>query len=104
MMSMSAICSASRSGWWKGRIAAASPMADPARARGRGGGEARRIHRQAVVDEVVLGQPDLVEAELFRPLHLLELAMDHLGVGEAGRGLGRRRRFRIAWSRDYSAP
>ena len=59
----------------------------PARARGRGGGQARRVHRQAVVDEVVLGEPDLVEPELLGPRHLLELAVDDLGVGEARGGL-----------------
>ena len=71
----------------EGQDGGGQPDADPARARGGGGGEARRVHREAVVDEVVLGQPDLVEAQLLRPLHLLELAVDDLGVGEAGRGL-----------------
>jgi hypothetical protein len=46
--------------------------------RGQGGG----IHGQTVVDEVMLGQPDLVEAELLRPLHLLELAVHDVFVAE----------------------
>ena len=50
--------------------------ADAARARRGHRRQGRRVHREAVVDEVVLGQPDLVEAELLRPLHLLELAID----------------------------
>src|SRR6185295_20365398 len=41
----------------------------------------------AVVDEVVLGQPDGVEAQLLRPHHLLDLALDHLGVVDRGRRL-----------------
>jgi len=54
--------------------------ADAAGARGGGGGEAGGIHREAVVDEVMLGEPDLVEAELLRPHHLVELARDDVGV------------------------
>jgi hypothetical protein len=53
---------------------------DPRRPRGHGAGEGRGIHREAVVDEVVLGEPHLVEAQLFRPRHLVELARDDVGV------------------------
>ena len=70
---------------------------------GRGGREARRIDREAVVDEVVLGQPDLVEAQLLRPLHLLDLAVHDLGVGEAGGGLEEEEGPEAHGSGDYSA-
>jgi hypothetical protein len=63
------------------------PDAHAACAGGGGGGEAGRIDGEAVVDEVMLGEPDLVEAELLRPLHLLELAVHDLGVAQPRRGL-----------------
>ena len=52
---------------------ALGPGRDRARERGR-------IDREAVVDEMVLGQPHRIEAELFRPHHLLELAVNDLRV------------------------
>src|SRR5438309_1198795 len=55
--------------------------------RGGDGGEGAGIDGEAVVDEVVLGQPDLVEAELLRPLHLLELAVHDLLVAQPRHGL-----------------
>ena len=61
--------------------------ADPGGPRGHRAGERGRIHREAVVDEVVLGEPDLVEAQLFRPRHLVELARDDVGVPVARRRL-----------------
>ena len=68
-------------------MAAARPMrirrVREAAAAARAGG----IHREAVVDEVVLGEPDLVEAQLLRPLDLLELAADDVVVAVARRGL-----------------
>jgi hypothetical protein len=42
----------------------------------------RRRDRQAVLDEVVLGQPDAVEAQLLGPDHLLDLAADDIGVAD----------------------
>src|SRR5207249_6485486 len=63
------------------------PDAYPPRPGGGDGGERAGVHREAVVDEVVLGEPDLVEAQLLRPLHLLELAVHDLGVAEARCGL-----------------
>jgi hypothetical protein len=48
--------------------------------RGHRAGEGGGVHREAVVDEVMLGEPDLVEAELLRPHHLVELARDDVGV------------------------
>jgi hypothetical protein len=57
------------------------------RAAGSGGGERGRVDGQPVVDEVVLGQPDPVEPELLGPLHLLELAVNDLVVGEPRHGL-----------------
>ncbi len=63
------------------------PDAYPPRPGGGDGGERAGVHREAVVDEVVLGQPDLVEAELLRPLHLLELAVHDLVVAEPRHGL-----------------
>src|SRR5688572_26989365 len=55
---------------------------------GRGdAGERGGIDGEAVIDEVVLGEPDLVEPELFGPLHLLELTMHDVLVREAGSGL-----------------
>jgi len=56
-------------------------------ARGGGGGEGSGIDGEAVVDEVMLGEPDLVEAQLLRPLDLLELAADDVVVPVAGRSL-----------------
>ena len=49
------------------------PRRDRARERGR-------IDRETVVDEMMLGEPHRIEAELFRPHHLLELAVDDLRV------------------------
>ena len=56
-------------------------------ARGGGGGEGGGVDGEAVVDEVMLGEPDLVEAQLLRPLDLLELAADDVVVPVAGRSL-----------------
>jgi hypothetical protein len=55
--------------------------------RGHRAGERGRVHREAVVDEVVLGEPDLVEAQLLRPHHLVELTVDDVRVPVARRGL-----------------
>src|SRR5262249_19853198 len=49
---------------------------------------------ELVVDEVVFGEPDLIEAQLLRPLHLLELAVNDLGVGERRRGLKKKKKKR----------
>ena len=68
-------------------MAAASPIRTRRVREAAAHGERARVDGEAVVDEVVLGQPDLVEAELLRPLHLLELAVHDLGVAEPGRGL-----------------
>ena len=61
--------------------------AHTARARGGHTGERGGVDGEAVVDEMVLGQPDLVEPQLLRPLHLLSSAVHHFFVGEAGSGL-----------------
>src|SRR6266849_3721788 len=61
-----------------------------------------RVHGQAVVDEVVLGQPDLVEAKLLRPLHLLELSMDDVLVGQAGSGLKEEERSEAHGTGSYT--
>ena len=61
--------------------------AHPARPGRRRRRERRGIHRQPVVDEVVLREPDLVEPELLGPLDLLELAVDDVGVPLARRRL-----------------
>ena len=53
-------------------MAAASPMRTRRVREAAAAARLGRIHGQSVVDEVVLGEPDLVEAELFRPLHLLD--------------------------------
>jgi len=47
----------------------------------------RRRDGEAVVDEVVLGQPDAVEAELLGPHHLLDLPTDDVRVGDRRRCL-----------------
>jgi len=60
---------------------------DPGRPRGHRAGERGRVHREAVVDEVVLGEPHLVEAQILRPRHLVELARDDIGVALARRSL-----------------
>ena len=52
---------------------------------GGGGRQDRRRDRETVLDEVVLGEPEAVEAELFRPRHLLDLAPEDVGMAE-GRG------------------
>ena len=64
-------------------------QADPhaLRAHGGGRGQERGRDRQPVLDEVMLGQPDAVEAQLFRPHDLLELAVDDVGMGHRGRSL-----------------
>ncbi len=63
------------------------PDAHPGRAGRERGGERGRIDGQAVVDEVVLGEPHLVEAQLLGQHHLIQLAADDLVVPPAGRGL-----------------
>jgi len=60
----------------------------------------RRVDNELVVDEVVFGEPDLIEAQLLRPLHLLELAVNDLGVGERRRGLKKKKKVRLAVSRS----
>jgi len=71
----------------KGQDGGGQADADAPGARGGGGGEAGGIYREAVVDEVMLGEPRLVEAQLLRPLDLLELAADDVLVPVARRSL-----------------
>src|SRR3989442_9604349 len=59
----------------------------PPGAGGDGRGQRGRVHREPVVDEVVLGEPDRVEAQLFRPLRLLELVVDDVAVVQLRRRL-----------------
>ncbi len=54
--------------------------AHPPRPRRGGRRQDGRRDGQAVVDEVMLRQPDAVEAELLRPHHLLDLATDDVGM------------------------
>ena len=54
---------------------------------GGGGRQDRRRDGEAVLDEVVLGQPEAVEAELLGPRHLLDLAPEDFGVSERRWGL-----------------
>jgi len=61
--------------------------AHPPGPHGRGGGQDSRGDGQAVLDEMVLGQPDAVEPQLLGPGHLLDLVLDDLGMGQAGWGL-----------------
>src|SRR5439155_18325823 len=70
---------------WKDRGGQADAH-PPRPRRGRRRQDGRR-DRQAVVDEMVLRQPDAVEAELLGPHHLLDLTPDDLRVGDRGRGL-----------------
>src|SRR5262249_3296273 len=62
----------------KGQDGGREPDTDALRARSGSAREGGRVHREAVVDEVVLGEPDGVEAELFGPHHLVELPMNDL--------------------------
>jgi hypothetical protein len=71
----------------EGQDGRGEPDADVARAHGRGGGQHRRRDRQAVLDEVVLGQPDAVEPQLLGPGHLVHLVAHDVRMGESGRGL-----------------
>jgi len=74
-------------GMMEGQDGRGEPDADALRARGGGGSESGGVHGEAVVDEVVLGEPRFVETELLRPLDLLELATDDVMVAVARRGL-----------------
>jgi hypothetical protein len=67
----------------EGEDGGGQPDAHALRPHGRGRGQDRRRDRQAVLDEVVLGQPDAVEPQLLGPGHLLDLALNDLGVAEA---------------------
>src|SRR5207244_5665733 len=62
------------------------------RARRRRRGERGRIDGEAVIDEVVLGEPDLVESQLLGPLHLRQLVADDVVVALTGRGLEEEKR------------
>src|SRR5262249_26661837 len=63
------------------------PDAHAPRARGGDGRERAGIDGEPIVDEVVLGEPDLIEAELLRPLHLFELTVHDLVVAQPWHGL-----------------
>ena len=88
MLSMRAICSASRMGWWSAIWTAANPMLDALCAGGDGGCEGYGVNVGAGAVVVVLSEPYAVEAQGFGEFGFAQGVGYDFVVGVGGWGVG----------------